>query len=236
MYRFSFQKPVAKRSSGPKQRPKQQPRLPKYRDHEREEKDILTKISAIVSLYSSMYCNQCNRMIRQEWVQCGLCDMAQYCSLQCSKKDLIRHDKDCSKMQELKGSLQELHKAHNVFPKYKEKLALLISQHDSHFCSHCAKLAPTECPKGWKCCAKCTTARYCSQQCQVKDWGGRHRNDCREMRKLQQLLHDDVMAEEDVLTHHDVTRKLIEHQLIPARHFREMFNCMSKMDDWVFRF
>ena len=167
-----------------------------------------------------MCCNFCKRtdLTEEDVIHCGPCDVAMYCSSKCFDKDMVtRHEKHCSEWQRLREHLQELHKWKYVIPKYKEKLTWLVSQHDFNRCSYCAKL--TQRSKGWNYCARCTSARYCSKQCQMKDWKCKHRDDCREIWKCRNVLYHDVTPEADKLTSHDINMKLIASRLMPKRHF-----------------
>ena len=61
----------------------------------------------------------------------------------------------------------------------RQKLALLQSEYDPKSCSYCMK--PT---KGLKTCIGCRTAKYCSRECQSKDWLKKHKKHCKEMIRL----------------------------------------------------
>ena len=70
---------------------------------------------------------------------------------------------------------------------YRQKLALLVSYHDSNSCSKCKRNTPD---RELEQCAGCSVARYCSKKCQVKDWKRGHRDDCAEIRKARSVLYD----------------------------------------------
>ena len=70
---------------------------------------------------------------------------------------------------------------------YRQRLALLLSYHDSNRCSKCRRTTPD---RELKQCAGCFVARYCSKKCQVKDWKRGHRDDCAEIRKGRSVLYD----------------------------------------------
>ena len=56
----------------------------------------------------------------------------------------------------------------------------------------------------------------------MKNWKGKHRDDCREIWKCRTFLYHDVTPEVDELTSHDINMKLIANRLMPKRHFMEI--------------
>ena len=64
-----------------------------------------------------------------------------------------------------------------------QKLALLQCEYDPKRCGFCRKVSSfTELKE----CTRCKTAKYCSKECESKDWGKRHKKDCKEIRRLQE--------------------------------------------------
>ena len=61
------------------------------------------------------------------------------------------------------------------------KWALLQYEYDQKSCAHCKKGLPSE---ELKTCAKCSTAKYCSKNCQRKDWKVKHKIHCSEIERL----------------------------------------------------
>ena len=74
----------------------------------------------------------------------------------------------------------------------RQKLALLQCEYDPKCCSGCKKPCTD-----MKRCVKCKTAYYCSKQCQAEDWGKRHKNHCKEIRRLEQNLRPRAVRENE---------------------------------------
>ena len=70
----------------------------------------------------------------------------------------------------------------NLLTFSRQKLALLQCEYDPKKCSHCGKAASVD---NLKQCIKCKTAKYCSKDCQTKDWDRKHKSQCKEIRRLQ---------------------------------------------------
>ena len=144
---------------------------------------ILKKLSVILSQYSFVFCNHCKQRGTTPWevVRCGGCDSVQYCCVQCAERDRTVHGTHCGQIDRLKDRLQEVRTLGYTLPRYREKLALLTSQHDPYRCSYCGRPAAVGCSsRGWDYCAACNTARYCSKQCQVSDWTRKHKAECKD--------------------------------------------------------
>ena len=52
-------------------------------------------------------------------------------------------------------------------------------------CSHCES---SDTKKELKTCSKCKTAKYCSRECQVQDWEMKHKTQCKEIRRLKEII------------------------------------------------
>ena len=69
----------------------------------------------------------------------------------------------------------------NMLTFSKQKLALIQCEYDPKSCSCCKK---SESLVQLKNCAGCKTAKYCSKDCQVKDWMKNHKTHCKEIQRL----------------------------------------------------
>ena len=81
--------------------------------------------------------------------------------------------------------------ASNALTFSRQKLALIQCEYDPKCCSHCKKPASTESSGDLKSCSKCKTAKYCSRDCQIKDWQSKHRVHCNEIIRLQAMIGKD---------------------------------------------
>ena len=73
----------------------------------------------------------------------------------------------------------------NLLTFSRQKLALLQCEYNPKCCSHCEG-SGTE--KELKTCSKCKTAKYCSRECQVQDWETKHKIQCKEIRRLKEII------------------------------------------------
>ena len=89
----------------------------------------------------------------------------------------------------------------NLLTFSRQKLAMLQCEYDPKCCSHCKKPASSE---GLKSCSKCKTAKYCSRECQAQDWRARHKEYCKEISRLQRMIHQD--QDIPVTLHHQSRR------------------------------
>ena len=109
-------------------------------------------------------------------------------ALLCSRKCEEEHKSNrCKEIKQLGKKLRSDRKANFMAKLNCEKIALLVSEFDPKCCNHCQILFP---PKELKFCAACSTARYCSKDCQVKDWAPKHRAQCLELRNLREKVFD----------------------------------------------
>ena len=91
----------------------------------------------------------------------------------------------CKEIKQLGKKMRRDRRANFMAKLNCEKIALLVSEFDPKCCNHCQILLS---PKELKFCAACTTVRYCSKDCQVKDWVPKHRAQCLELRNLREKL------------------------------------------------
>ena len=168
--------------------------VPRDSDGRMDEATIMEKRDAIANKYFSKGgCHSCKRD-RATSVTCTFCHIPNYCSKKCARNDWeSTHMLDCHDFHTLTVALFDVHTRDHITPKYKAKLALLSSYYDPHCCSNCEK-SSAECSPGEKLrlCCGCAVARYCSARCQAEDWGRRHGEDCREIRRARSVLHDDA--------------------------------------------
>ena len=73
----------------------------------------------------------------------------------------------------------------------RQKLALIQCEYDPKCCSHCNKTAIDTLSGELNTCSKCKTAKYCSRDCQGKDWQEKHRAHCREIIRLKTAIEQD---------------------------------------------
>ena len=73
----------------------------------------------------------------------------------------------------------------NLLTFSRQKLALLQCEYDPKRCGFCREDSSVT---KLKQCTKCKTAKYCSRECQSKDWKERHKKDCKEIRRLQENI------------------------------------------------
>ena len=66
-----------------------------------------------------------------------------------------------------------------------DKLVRLEWQYDQKRCSNCGKASAVD---NLKTCGKCGIAKYCSRECQVADWPKKHKEHCKEMNRLKEIL------------------------------------------------
>ena len=135
----------------------------------------------------------------------SLCKMLVYCS----KHALVNHDMYCLQMCRMKVFLLHVYRKRVILPKYKEKLAFLTSYHDHHKCSKCWKFSIKR-----KMCSSCATAGYCSKECQIKDWEGKHKEECREMKLSRNIIYDEnyPLCPEDIPT----DQKLVQVAIVDS--------------------
>ena len=117
-------------------------------------------------------------------IECSECNAAYLCSKKCEDE---HKSNACKDIKQLGKKVLSDRRATFLAKLNGEKLALLVSEFDPQCCYHCKILFPT---KELKFCAACTTARYCSKDCQVKDWVPKHRAQCLELRNLRERLFD----------------------------------------------
>ena len=72
----------------------------------------------------------------------------------------------------------------NLLTFSRQKLALLQCEYDQKSCAHCKKGLPSE---ELKTCVKCSMAKYCSKECQRKDWKVKHKIHCSEIERLRTI-------------------------------------------------
>ena len=73
----------------------------------------------------------------------------------------------------------------NVLTFSRQKLALIQCEYDPKCCSCCKK---SESLVQLKNCTGCKTAKYCSKDCQAKDWMKNHKTHCKEIQKLSSVI------------------------------------------------
>ena len=115
-------------------------------------------------------------------IECSGCNAAYLCSKKCEEEHRFKRGKE---IQKLGKKIRSDRKARFMEKLCREKLALLISEFDPTCCNYCQILFP---PKDIKICAACATARYCSKDCQVKEWTLKHKEQCREMRDREKVF------------------------------------------------
>ena len=71
----------------------------------------------------------------------------------------------------------------------RQKLALLQCEYNPKCCSYCGQGMDV-----LKTCSRCKTAKYCSQKCQEKDWPRKHKQHCKEMRRLAEVIEKESEA------------------------------------------
>ena len=83
----------------------------------------------------------------------------------------------------------------NLLTLTRQKLALLQCEYDPKLCSHCKKPGAGD----LKSCAKCRTAKYCSRECQSKDWGAKHKVQCKEIKRLKDVIQKEETSPTKIL-------------------------------------
>ena len=86
-----------------------------------------------------------------------------------------------------KEQVTHSHSEANLLTFSRQKLALIHCDYDPKFCNSCGKQGTSQ-ELALKNCSKCKVARYCSQQCQTKDWVKRHKTDCKEIKRLEAIM------------------------------------------------
>ena len=155
-----------------------------------EDSDIITlfeKLQDIRSLYIKFCCHGCDS--EKVKIGCSWCRVALYCSVECANNDhKVKHFKHCSEMLKLRADIREKYFNDFYLPLlYRQKLSLLVSEHDPKRCCSCSKHQTN---RKFRTCAKCACAMYCSKTCQVKDWSVRHNKRCAEIKRLRELLYE----------------------------------------------
>ena len=74
----------------------------------------------------------------------------------------------------------------NLITFSKQKLAMLTCKYNQNRCGQCGKI-----DENLKTCSACRTARYCSRECQAQNWKGVHKNECKEIKRLKQIIQGD---------------------------------------------
>ena len=78
----------------------------------------------------------------------------------------------------------------NLITFSRQKLALLQCDYDPKRCGFC-EMFSSELMQ----CTKCKTAKYCSKKCAAKDWEKRHKDPCKEIRRLQQNIDQKINSD-----------------------------------------
>ena len=73
----------------------------------------------------------------------------------------------------------------NILTFSRQKLALIQCEYDPKCCSSCEK---GESLVQLKNCSGCKAAKYCSKDCQAKDWMKRHKTHCKEIQRLNSVI------------------------------------------------
>ena len=155
-----------------------------------EDSDIITlfwKLHNMRSLYSKFCCHGCSS--KKVKVGCSWCRVALYCSAECVNNDhKVKHFKHCSEMLKLRAEIGKKYFNDFYLPSlYRQKLSLLVSEHDPKRCCSCNKHQTN---RKFRTCANCSCAMYCSKICQVKDWRIRHSKRCAEIKRLRELVYE----------------------------------------------
>merc|ERR1740117_2229437 len=109
-------------------------------------------------------CGKCNATTRADsggagaLLQCGRCKTIVYCSKECQRLHWNEHKPACLTREEQKLSRTAARKT---------------TVKDCNFCKRTKKTGE----KAFSSCAKCRAVRYCSSECQQKDWGT-HKDAC----------------------------------------------------------
>ena len=108
------------------------------------------------------------------------------CAIFPKEEDTKHHAGASSQINDQKKKL-ESNEDENLTTFSRQKLALLQCEYDPKRCAFCENFCSQ-----LKQCARCKTAKYCSRECQSKDWDKRHKKDCREIRRLQENIVDNI--------------------------------------------
>ena len=73
----------------------------------------------------------------------------------------------------------------NLLTFSRQKFARFQCEYDQKSCSYCNKVLP---PEELKTCIGCSTAKYCSRECQKKDWKPKHKAHCSEIERLRKAI------------------------------------------------
>ena len=148
---------------------------------------LMMKIGFLRSFYRKYCCHGCG--IKKVRIVCASCRTAKYCSVKCFNRDRdFKHLYHCTEMLKLVFAVREKHLKDFFLPQlHREKLSLLMIEYDPIRCSSC-RHEDTE--RKLKICAGCVCAKYCSKSCQIEDWGGKHKTQCTEMRRLRELVYE----------------------------------------------
>ena len=101
----------------------------------------------------------------------------------------IKHPSDASCKVNDDSQTHGGHTYENLITFSRQKLALIQSEYDPKRCGFCEKMSSE-----LKHCKSCKTAKYCSKECQLKDWEKRHKKDCKEIRRLQDNIDKQVFT------------------------------------------
>ena len=108
------------------------------------------------------------------------------CAIFPKEEDIKHHDGAGTQVNDNKKKL-ESKVDESLVTFSRQKLALLQCEYDPKRCLFCENFCTQ-----LKQCTRCKTAKYCSRECQLKDWEKRHKKDCREIRRLQENIVDKI--------------------------------------------
>jgi hypothetical protein len=109
-------------------------------------------------------CGKTEGQLEGKMKKCDRCEAAYYCSVECQATDRSKHELVCKQMaveqKERSAALAEAKAA----AKAKAKAAAALPR-----CLTCSKTSKDG-GGDLSTCSRCNTARYCSRECQVKDF------------------------------------------------------------------
>ena len=87
----------------------------------------------------------------------------------------------------------------------RQKLALIQCEYDPKSCGCCKKSGSLVQLKN---CTGCKTAKYCSKDCQAKDWKRNHKSHCKEIQRLNSVIDGTKLTIQE--RHEKLPRKLMQ--------------------------